>query len=70
MKEYALYKGDEFVMIGTIEEIAKFLDVKIESVKFMTSPTHKKRAEGKANRSILVDLDDDDEECESVEVTI
>lgn len=66
MKEYALYKGDEFVTIGTIEEIANFLGIKIESVKFMTYPTHKKRSESRTNASILVDLDEA-EEAEDIE---
>lgn len=32
-KEYALYKGDEFIMIGTAEEIAINLSAEIERQK-------------------------------------
>ena len=42
-KEYALYHGENFIMIGTIEEIAKYLGIKKKSVMFYQSPTHKKR---------------------------
>ena len=31
--EYALYKGDEFICIGTLKEIAEFIDVKYETIK-------------------------------------
>lgn len=33
MKEYALYKDDEFIVIGTLKEIAVYLGVSYASVK-------------------------------------
>lgn len=32
-KEHAYYRGDEFVMIGTIQEIAEAYDYKIRTVE-------------------------------------
>ena len=32
-KEYALYRDDEFLLIGTLKEIAKYLGVSYSSVK-------------------------------------
>ena len=33
MKEYALYRDDEFLLIGTLKEIAAYLGVSYSSVK-------------------------------------
>lgn len=33
MKEYAVYRDDEFLLIGTLKEIAAYLGVSYESVK-------------------------------------
>lgn len=43
MKEYALYKGDECLAIGTIKEIAEKMDVKYRTIKFYTTPSYKRR---------------------------
>lgn len=40
---YALYKGDEFIVDGTIKEIAKELNVKPSTIEFYKTPTYKKR---------------------------
>ena len=53
--EYALYKGDVFLMIGTIKEIADNLNIKEKSVMFFNSPTYQKRNKGN-NHKILVRL--------------
>ena len=43
MKEYALYKGDKFIDIGTAEYLANKLKVKVKSIHFYRSPTYLKR---------------------------
>ena len=43
LKEYALYKGEEILAIGTIEEIAKKMNIKKETVKYYQTPVYKKR---------------------------
>ena len=49
-KEYALYYGDNFIDIGSLEHIASILKVKPETVKWYTYPSwrkrHKKDSEG------------------------
>lgn len=40
---YALYKGDEFLDIGTKYELAEMLGVKPETITFYASPTYQKR---------------------------
>ncbi len=52
-KQYAVYKGDDLLAIGTAEEIAEKLGIKKETVYFYASPTHKKR--GKPTVAIPLD---------------
>lgn len=58
-KEYALYKGDKFIDIGTKKYLAELLNVKIETIEFYTSPAHLRRS--KDNRYIVVRIEDEDE---------
>lgn len=57
MKEYALYKGEECLAIGTIKKIAKQLKVKERTIYFYTTPTYKKRVKAGKNRRELITLD-------------
>ena len=54
MKEYALYKGEECLAFGTIEEIAKQMGVKRKTIYFYTTPIYKKRCRKGKNRRELV----------------
>ncbi len=54
MKEYALYKGDDFIMIGTLREIAEYLGIKKTSASFYNSPAYKRRIKGKPNRVMVI----------------
>ena len=40
---YALYKGDRLIVIGSVAEISKALNIKEDTVKFYKTPTYKKR---------------------------
>lgn len=55
MKEYALYKGDEFLTIGTKKELAEYLKVKIETISFYASKVYLRRTNG--NGYVVVKLD-------------
>lgn len=48
-KEYAVYKGDELICIGTAKECADILNIKPSSVKWLTTPTAKKRLAKRKN---------------------
>jgi hypothetical protein len=37
MKEYACYKDDEFITIGTLKEIAKYLGITYDSLRTIKS---------------------------------
>lgn len=43
MKEYALYKGDKLLIIGTIDEIAKNQNVQKKTIYFYHSKAYLKR---------------------------
>ncbi|WP_074389221.1 hypothetical protein [Streptococcus suis] len=60
-KEYALYKGDELLGMGTAHELADLLNVKVETIHFYSTPTYQKRTNpDKARR--LIPLDDEETE--------
>ena len=64
-KEFAVYKGDELMCIGTSKECAAVLGVQQKYINWLTTPTAKKRL---ANRkdpdsaliAIVIDLDDEE----------
>lgn len=60
IKEYALYKGDRFIDIGTKEYLANLLNVRKETIEFYASPTQLKRH--KDNCYVVVRIDDDERE--------
>lgn len=57
MKEYALYKGEECLAIGTLKEIAEKMKVKVKTIYFYTTPTYKRRCKKSNNRLTMVCLD-------------
>lgn len=64
MPEYAMYKGEELLYIGTLEEIAKERGVLKDTIKFYTTPTYQRRITKRKNPRnyiMLTRLDDGDE---------
>lgn len=49
---YAVYKNDVMVAMGTADECAAKLNVKPETIIFMTTPTGKKRYESRKNKEL------------------
>jgi len=58
MTEYAVYKGDELIIIGTLKECAERLSTTEQMIKYYSYPSQKNRSEGK-DRYIVERLDDD-----------
>lgn len=54
-KQYALYRGDDFIMIGTLADIAKKLGVDEKTVRFYGTPTYYRRTNG--NGYVLVEAE-------------
>ena len=49
MPEYAIYRGDELLIIGTKDECAEELSVKPETITFYCTPTYIRRLESRKN---------------------
>lgn len=65
MVEYAVYKGNELIVTGTAQECADFMNVSSKYIRWMTSPTGKRRLAGRKNPSKCTTaerIEDDDEE--------
>lgn len=62
-KEYAIYKGDKFIDLGTREYLAKRFSVTEKYISFLASPTARKRGkQDDSNKLIAVKIEDDEEE--------
>ncbi len=63
--EYAMYRGDRFVDIGTMQELAVKWGVKKSALYFASSPAAHKRHEGRKiskNSLIVIKLEDEDDD--------
>ncbi len=54
---YAVYKGDKFLDLGTVEELSKKFKVKKETVWFWATSVNKRRA--KKKRKIAIKIEED-----------
>ncbi len=52
-KEYALYRGDEFVDLGTIKQLAKSRGIKESSLRFYCTASYLKRLEERNSTNAL-----------------
>lgn len=67
MREYALYKGDDCIAIGTIKDIAEKRGVKPDTIQYYRHPAYQKRTDRwkkPTGRLILIPLIDDDDDNE------
>ena len=55
-KEYALYKGEKLLDIGTLDELQEKYKVKRRTLYFYQSPANRRR-DRKGNMRVLVKLD-------------
>lgn len=60
VKEYAIYKGDEFITLGTAEELSKELNVRPETIHWMSTNACKKRNNsGNRLESFVIESDNE-----------
>ncbi|HEM5332036.1 TPA: hypothetical protein U1386_000584 [Streptococcus suis] len=52
-KEYALYKGDKLLAIGTAKELAEQFGVKVSTIHFYKSPAYIKRTSDAKGRRLV-----------------
>jgi hypothetical protein len=63
--EYAVYRGDTFITLGTAIECAAFMGwKKAKHTQFFASPTYRNRVKDDGNGLYVFKLEDDDEETE------
>lgn len=62
MKEFAIYKGEEFLFIGTAQECAEHLNVKTDTIRYYASPAYLRKLERRKARNYLIAVRLDDEE--------
>jgi len=52
-KEYALYKGEELLGMGTIRELAEKFNVKITTLYYYRTPTYLRRTSNEHGRRLV-----------------
>ena len=63
VKEYAVYKGDELLGVGTAEELAEKFGVRPRTIKNWSCPSFQKRGTGeRGGNKIAILLEDDDDD--------
>lgn len=63
--EYAVYRGEELIATGNVDECAKTLGVSAAYIYWLRTPTAKKRLASRDNPDQCIDavkLEDDDDE--------
>lgn len=64
--EFALYAGDTFVSVGTAKELAKELEVKPNTIRFLSTPSYqrrmasRKKPTGRAKYTVKLGLPDEE----------
>ena len=56
-KIYAMYKGDKCLATGTLVQLSKALDIKINTLYFYLSPTYRERFKKGKNRRELIRIE-------------
>ncbi len=56
-KIYAMYKGEECLATGTLVQLSKKLNIKINTLYFYMTPTYKKRFKKGKNRRELIRIE-------------
>lgn len=65
-KLFALYKGEEFIDIGTAKELAKKRNVKPDFIRYLSTPANKRRIANRKNNNktskalVSVKIEDED----------
>lgn len=64
--EYALYKGDNFLDIGTIKELSKRYDISVKTLRWYSTPCYKNKIKNKKNIKsyVVVRIEDEEDEEE------
>lgn len=61
---YSIYKGDDILYTGILDECAEYLKIKINTAKFYAQPSQIKRIKKKGLVLVRIDKDDDYEDLQ------
>lgn len=62
LADYAVYRGEEFITLGTAKECAEFMGwSKPKNTQFFASPTYQKRVKADGNGLVVIKLEEDEE---------
>ena len=56
IKSYAIYKGDQFLYLGSKKECALYLNVKKQTILYYTTKAYKRRGKENNNRLIIIEV--------------
>lgn len=60
---FALYKGDEFIDLGTRQELAKKMGVTPKTISYLSTPARMRKIKDKENKSLIaIKIEDDEDE--------
>ena len=59
---YAIYRGDKFLDLGSLEELGKKFNVKPNTIYFYSTPTYRKRTKPDGNNFIVIRIGDMNEQ--------
>ena len=60
-RDYAVYRGDEFVDLGTLDYLSNVLGIARRTLQFLKSPSGRKRINGERHGIIIIKIEDGDE---------
>lgn len=63
VEEFALYKGDDLLAVGTIYEIADIVNKDVNRLKFMLTPSYEKMIVNSKNALLLESIEDDEDDA-------
>ena len=63
LAEHAVYKGEEFITLGTAKECASFMGWSVpKQTQYFASPTYRKRCKGTENTLVVIKIEEDEDE--------
>ena len=64
--EYALYKGDNFLDIGTIKDLSERYNISVKTLRWYSTPCYKNKIKNKNNIKsyVVVKIEDEEDEEE------
>ena len=54
-RQYAVYKGDRFIMAGTLKEVSEKMGILPSSVQWLSTPAAHKRASKPGSRRMVIE---------------